>query len=81
MTTLNINDLPACGDNLPSLGNAFNVASNRLIRTLSAYAIYTTATAYVPEPHAPEAVLDAWADYMIARRNYERALIRSRRGK
>ena len=33
-----------------------------------------------PTPRAPPSLLDAWADYQIAKRRYERALIRSRRG-
>lgn len=48
-----------------------------------AFAHYLTIggqSALAPLASSRPSLLDAWADYMIARRRYERALLRSRRG-
>lgn len=67
-------------DDLSALYTVFNHAHARFNKVKSAHGCYTTSEAFTPSPDNAPDLLDAWADYRIAKRRYERALLVSRRG-
>ena len=66
-------------DDLAALQDAYLEAARGLESFISHKSPAERKT-FIPHYNAEPALLDAWADYMIAKRRYERALIASRRG-
>lgn len=70
-------------DELAALHRAYEMARDRYGKTIYSHngqLRIEVALHFAPNPGEPFAVLDAWADYAIAKARYERALVMARRG-
>lgn len=67
-------------DDLPTLWEAMHLAAIKLQDNMGPIGALIDPSNYTPGPDQRLATLDAWADYRIAKRRYERALMVSLRG-
>jgi hypothetical protein len=67
-------------DDLAALRDTYADSITAFQRTFGPLACISDPFGFVPGPCESDERLDAWADYLIAKRRYERALVMSRRG-